>query len=164
MFLKLFSSAARPPGKTLAQIREEFFDTHSAPPPGVSAVMADRVRAIHSIDSFPKFLAAMGIADMPAKLEFTAFLRRTIADSMNAGYSCMPMSQSQLYASAGAGAHGGALTGGAAKPAVGHLVPAYGAPTGLRQVHLLPSIGSRRWSRWRSEGSLKVGSAKIDGL
>jgi hypothetical protein len=97
MFLKLFSSAARVPGKTLVQLRDELFDTHGAPPPGVSASMASKIRTIRSIDSFPKFMTAMGIADMPSKSEFTAFLRRTIKDSMDAGYSIMPMTQSQLF-------------------------------------------------------------------
>lgn len=97
MFLKLFSSAARVPGKTLVQLRDELFDTHGAPPPGVSASMASKIRTIRSIDSFPKFMTAMGITDMPTKSEFTAFLRRTIKDSMDAGYSIMPMTQSQLF-------------------------------------------------------------------
>ncbi|KAL1598817.1 hypothetical protein SLS60_007959 [Paraconiothyrium brasiliense] len=97
MFLKLFSSAARTPGKTLVQLREVLFDTHGAPPPGVTADMAQKIRAIHSINCFPKFLTAMGITQMPARSEFTAFLRRTIGDSVNAGYSRWPMSQSQLY-------------------------------------------------------------------
>jgi ubiquitin-protein ligase/uncharacterized membrane protein YgcG len=97
MFLKLFSSAARPPKKTLVELREALFDTHSAPPPGVSAIMAQRIRRIRDIDSFPAFLTVMGIKEMPNKTEFTSFLRRTITDSVNVGYSCMPMSQSQLY-------------------------------------------------------------------
>ncbi|KAJ4292014.1 protein polyubiquitination [Kalmusia sp. IMI 367209] len=97
MFLRLFSSAARAPGKSLIQLRDELFDTHGAPPPGISADMARKIRAIHAIDSFPKFLTAMGITKIPTKQEFTSFLRRTIGDSIDAGYSCMPMSQSQLY-------------------------------------------------------------------
>ncbi|KAL5402826.1 hypothetical protein PMIN06_010718 [Paraphaeosphaeria minitans] len=97
MFLKLFSSMARTPGKTLVQLREELFDTHSAPPPGVSAIMAQRIRAVQAIDSFPKFLTVMGIAQMPSRSEFTAFLRHTISESVYAGYSRMPMTQSQLY-------------------------------------------------------------------
>ncbi|KAF2442791.1 hypothetical protein P171DRAFT_433190 [Karstenula rhodostoma CBS 690.94] len=97
MFLKLFSSIARTPGRTLVQLREELFDTHSAPPPGVSAIMAQRIRAIQAIDSFPKFLTVMGITQMPPRSEFTAFLRRTIGESIGAGYSRMPMTQSQLY-------------------------------------------------------------------
>ncbi|KAF2028868.1 hypothetical protein EK21DRAFT_68820 [Setomelanomma holmii] len=97
MFLKLFSSAARPANKTLIQLRDALFDTHGAPPPGVSATMAQRIRKIRDINGFPGFLTAMGIKSMPNKAEFTSFLRRTITDSVNAGYSCMPMTQSQLY-------------------------------------------------------------------
>ncbi|KAH7389967.1 hypothetical protein BKA66DRAFT_526840 [Pyrenochaeta sp. MPI-SDFR-AT-0127] len=97
MFLKLFSSAARAPNKSLTELRDELFDTHSAPPPGTSAAMAQRIRSIREINSFPKFLTAMGIQIMPNKAEFTSFLRRTIMDSVKAGYSRMPMSQSQLY-------------------------------------------------------------------
>ena len=97
MFLKLFSSSARVPGKTLVQLRDELFDTHGAPPPGVSASMASKIRTIGLIDSFPKFLTVMGITDIPNKSQFTAFLRRTIKESMDAGYSIMPMTQSQLY-------------------------------------------------------------------
>jgi hypothetical protein len=32
MFLKLFSSAARPPNKSLIELREALFETHGAPP------------------------------------------------------------------------------------------------------------------------------------
>jgi ubiquitin-protein ligase len=97
MFLKLFSSAARPPSKSLTELRDALFDTHGASPPGTSTVMAQRIRKIREINSFPGFLTAMGITDMPSKAEFTSFLRRTINDSVSVGYSCMPMSQSQLY-------------------------------------------------------------------
>ncbi|KAF2828243.1 hypothetical protein CC86DRAFT_207117 [Ophiobolus disseminans] len=97
MFLKLFSSAARPPNKTLVELRDDLFNTHGAPPPGTSAIMAERIRKIRDINSFPAFLMAMGLKHMPNKVEFTAFLKRTINDSVSAGYSCMPMTQNQLY-------------------------------------------------------------------
>ncbi|KAJ4343368.1 hypothetical protein N0V95_006702 [Ascochyta clinopodiicola] len=97
MFLRLFSSSARPAGKSLTELRERLFDSHGAPPPGVSATMAQRIRSIREINGFPGFLRAMGIEDIPSKIEFTAFLRRTITDSVKAGYSVMPMSQSKLY-------------------------------------------------------------------
>jgi ubiquitin-protein ligase len=97
MFLKLFSSSARQPGKSLVNLRETLFDSHGAPPPGVPAVMARRIREVRAIDSFPGFLRAMGIIQIPSKTQFTAFLRRTVADSMEAGYSVMPLSQSKLY-------------------------------------------------------------------
>lgn len=97
MFLKLFSSAVRAPGKSLPQLRDALFDTHSAPPPGTAAKMAEQIRQIRAIDGFPGFLDAMGIKDKPSAEVFTAFLRRTIGDSVSAGYSCMPMTQSELY-------------------------------------------------------------------
>ena len=97
MFLKLFSSSARPAGKTLTDLREALFDSHGAPPSGVSAAMAQRIRVIREINGFPGFLRAMGITNIPSKTQFTAFLRRTITDSVNAGYSVMPLSQSKLY-------------------------------------------------------------------
>jgi ubiquitin-protein ligase len=97
MFLKLFSTAARPEGKSLVEIRDSLFDTHGAPPPGTATNMAQRIRQIREISGFPGFLSAMGIKDLPSKTEFTSFLRRTIGESVQAGYSCMPMSQTQLY-------------------------------------------------------------------
>ncbi|KAF1348224.1 hypothetical protein EJ07DRAFT_169658 [Lizonia empirigonia] len=63
MSLKFFSSSARSPGKSLANIREALFESH----------------------------------DIPSKKQFTSFLRRTITDSVAAGYSIMPLSQSKLY-------------------------------------------------------------------
>jgi ubiquitin-protein ligase len=97
MFLKLFSSAVRPPKKTLTEIRDALFQTHGAPPQGTAAAMAQRIRQIRDIGSFPGFLTAMGIKNIPSKTVFTSFLRRTINDSVAAGYSTMPMSQSELY-------------------------------------------------------------------
>jgi ubiquitin-protein ligase len=97
MFLKLFSSTARPPNKSLSELRDSLFDTHGAPPLGTSTMMAQRIREIRGIDSFPGFLTAMGIRNKPSKTEFTSFLRRTIRDSVQVGYSSMPMSQSKLY-------------------------------------------------------------------
>lgn len=97
MFLKLFSSSARQTGKSLVNLREALFDSHGAPPPGVPAAMAQRIREIRAIDRFPGFLRAMGITEIPSKTHFTAFLRRTVVDSMDAGYSVMPLSQSKLY-------------------------------------------------------------------
>ncbi|KAF3043910.1 hypothetical protein E8E11_000407 [Didymella keratinophila] len=97
MFLKLFSSSARQPGKSFFDLRETLFDSHGAPPPGVSMAMAQRIREIREIDGFPGFLRAMGMTEIPSKTQFTAFLRRTVVDSVEAGYSAMPLSQSKLY-------------------------------------------------------------------
>jgi hypothetical protein len=97
MFLKLFSTSARQPRKSLVQHRETLFDNHGAPPTGVSAAMAERIREIREIDGYPGFLCAMDITEIPSKTHFTAFLRRTVVDSMEIGYSVMPLSQSKLY-------------------------------------------------------------------
>jgi hypothetical protein len=97
MFLKMFSSAARPPNKDLFEIRDSLFDAHGAPPPGTSARMAENIREIQEFNAFPQFLAKMGLKELPSQSQFTAFLRRTITDSIDAGYSKMPLTQSQLY-------------------------------------------------------------------
>ncbi|OAL42903.1 hypothetical protein IQ07DRAFT_593538 [Pyrenochaeta sp. DS3sAY3a] len=97
MFLKLFSSTARPPNKSLVEIREALFERHGAPPPGTSTLMAQQIHEIHEIEGFPAFLASMGIKSIPSKSEFTAFLRRTITESAKIGYSYIPYSQDKLY-------------------------------------------------------------------
>jgi ubiquitin-protein ligase len=97
MFLKLFQKAARPSGKSLVEIRDALFDTHGAPPAGTSTNMAENIRKIKEINAFPQFLAAMGITEPPSKTQFISFLRRTINDSVDAGYSRIPYSPSQLY-------------------------------------------------------------------
>jgi ubiquitin-protein ligase/uncharacterized membrane protein YgcG len=96
MFLKLFTLTARPSNKPLTLIRDELFDNRGMIP-GISTRMAQRIREIRDIDGFPQFLRAMGIENVPSKSEFTAFLRKTVTDSVAAGYSVMPLSQSKLY-------------------------------------------------------------------
>ncbi|KAG9197785.1 hypothetical protein G6514_001065 [Epicoccum nigrum] len=96
MFLKLFTLSARPSNKPLTLIRDELFDNHGMIP-GISKRMAQRIREIREIDGFPRFLRSMGIKNIPSKSEFTAFLRKTVTDSVAAGYSAMPLSQSKLY-------------------------------------------------------------------
>ena len=96
MFLKLFTLSARPSNKPLTLIRDELFDNRGMSP-GISTRMAQRIREIRDIDGFPQFLRAMGIENVPSKSEFTAFLRKSVTDSVAAGYSAMPLSQSKLY-------------------------------------------------------------------
>ncbi|KAF2474464.1 uncharacterized protein BDR25DRAFT_301792 [Lindgomyces ingoldianus] len=97
MFLKLFSSTARNPGKSLDQLCDALFDTHGAPPPGTSAWMAGEIRRIRDINGFPAFLKMMGIKQMPTKEVFTAYLRKTIIESVEQGYSVMHFPQIQAY-------------------------------------------------------------------
>ncbi|KAL8890012.1 MAG: hypothetical protein Q9215_002795 [Flavoplaca cf. flavocitrina] len=98
MFCHLFSRTARgltSNTKTLAQLRDDLFDTHGAPPRGVAASMAQEIRRIKAIDNFPPFLKEMGISDqnIPGKAEFTAFLRKMVVRSVEVGYSKWPISQ-----------------------------------------------------------------------
>ena len=98
MFCHLFSRTARgltSNTKTLAQLRDELFDTHGAPPRGVAASMAQEIRRIKAIDTFPPFLKEMGIRDqnIPGKAEFTSFLRKMVVQSVEVGYSKWPISQ-----------------------------------------------------------------------
>lgn len=84
MFSELFRRTARPPAAylSLAQIRDDLFARHGAPPPGAAARLASEVRRLHSINTFPAFLAEMGLKHIPSAANFTALLRRTVVDSM----------------------------------------------------------------------------------
>ncbi|KAL8923812.1 MAG: hypothetical protein Q9172_002960 [Xanthocarpia lactea] len=97
MFSHLFCKIARGPAaeKPLAQLRDELFDTHGAPPRGLARSMAEEIRRIKSIDSFPPFLMEMGIQEfnLPGKSEWTGFLQNMVRRSAEVGYSCMPISQ-----------------------------------------------------------------------
>ncbi|KAL8860682.1 MAG: hypothetical protein Q9178_003035 [Gyalolechia marmorata] len=97
MFSHLFCKIARGPAaeKPLAQLRDELFDTHGAPPRGLAQSMAEEIRRIKSIDSFPLFLREMGIQEcnLPGKSEWTGFLQNMVRRSAEVGYSCMPISQ-----------------------------------------------------------------------
>lgn len=97
MFGKLFSSSSRKSGKTLVQLRDKLFDTHGAPPSGTSARMAQQIKHIHNISNFPSFLKLMGIQQMPTKENFSSFLKRTIRESENIGYSALRLTQTQAF-------------------------------------------------------------------
>ncbi|KAL8872030.1 MAG: hypothetical protein Q9174_002273 [Haloplaca sp. 1 TL-2023] len=102
MFCHLFCKTARglTVNKTLAQLRDELFDMHGAPPRGVAQSMAQEIRRIKTIDAFPPFLKGMGIQDrnIPTKAEFTSFLRRMVVQSVDVGYSKFPITQSAALA------------------------------------------------------------------
>lgn len=98
MFLNLFRlTAVGNPRKPLSQLANEAFQRHGAPPRGSAKHLANCIRGIHLIDSFSDFFDAMG---MGARGDdwFTHLLRECIRDSINKGYSKMPITQSQaLY-------------------------------------------------------------------
>ncbi|KAI1505970.1 hypothetical protein F5X99DRAFT_366736 [Biscogniauxia marginata] len=88
MFSELFRRTARPSHqKPLAQVRDELFDRHGAPPRDAAGHLASEVRRLHTIDNFPAFLREMGIRKVPSPANFTNVLRETVLSSMRKGYS-----------------------------------------------------------------------------
>ena len=96
MFLNTFrrtiNRGAGKDKKTLIQLRDELFDAHGAPPRGMAAQLANDIKAIQQVDTFPKFLMNMGLAPPPAS-QFTKFLRDCVEDSVRKGYSVWGISQ-----------------------------------------------------------------------
>jgi len=104
MFMKLFSSTARSeahdkiltPDQIRLELRNKLFQSHSAPSPSVSISIARKIRQIHTINNFSDFLMNMGIA-APTKEGLCGFLKKTIGESVERGYSEKPLSQGQAY-------------------------------------------------------------------
>ncbi|KAH7355126.1 hypothetical protein BKA65DRAFT_234302 [Rhexocercosporidium sp. MPI-PUGE-AT-0058] len=97
MFLNLFRRVAvGSPRKPLSVLRDEAFERHGAPPRGSAKGLADSIKRIHQVSSFPEFLAHMGIKTQDVSKEwFTTFLKECIQDSIKKGYSGMPVNQGQ---------------------------------------------------------------------
>jgi len=83
--------------KPLVQLRDEAFDRHGAPPMGTAKGLAESIRLIREIKSFPEFLASMDI-EIPSAAWFTQFLRTCMEESVKKGYSSMPINQGQALA------------------------------------------------------------------
>ena len=99
MFQALFYRTARAAsGKPISAIRDELFDAHGAPPQGAAEKMAAEIREIRTVNTWPAFFEVMGLEQKPNKEDFCAFLKRTIEDSVKAGYSKMPVGQGQALA------------------------------------------------------------------
>jgi ubiquitin-protein ligase len=79
--------------KTVSQLRDEMFDRHGAPPKGASTRLANDIKRLHAVNTFPDFLKAMGVQKMPTAAEFTTFLRRSVEESVAKGYSVWGLSQ-----------------------------------------------------------------------
>lgn len=95
MFLNLFRTTVRPDHtKSPASLRQELFDRYGAPPSGTAAQFAKKVKEYHGIDSFPAFLLAMGLEAPQAKV-FTTWLRQSVQDSMDKGYSAWAVQQNE---------------------------------------------------------------------
>lgn len=82
--------------RTLVQLRDSLFDAHGSPPPGAAERLANNVRQLQEVKTFPEFLTIMGLKPPGAK-EFTSFLRRTLDDSVKAGYSVWGISQERAF-------------------------------------------------------------------
>ena len=103
MLLALFCQTARgqaPLGQapSLASLCDAIFAFHGATPPGITEYMAGEIRRIKYIDSFPPFFIAMGLTELPTKETLTGFLRSTVKESEEVGYSRMPLTQGDLLA------------------------------------------------------------------
>jgi hypothetical protein len=81
--------------KPIEQRCKELFDHHGAPPPGAAASLAEQVRKIQRVNDFPNFLSRMGVQTMPKKDEFTKWLRGTLSDSVDKGYSKWALNQQE---------------------------------------------------------------------
>ncbi|TKA63076.1 hypothetical protein B0A55_12608 [Friedmanniomyces simplex] len=81
----------------LKERRDELFSRHGAPPEGAAAQLAASIRSIQKVETFPAFLQAMEVP-MPSKAEFTRFLRRTVCDSVEKGYSKWTLKREEALA------------------------------------------------------------------
>ena len=97
MFLNLMRQTVAPAGtrKTLQGRRDDLFSRHGGPPYGAAAGLAAAIRKIQQINSFPEFLHAMSITEPMNKSRFTSFLRNTVHDSMDKGYSKWALRQQE---------------------------------------------------------------------
>ena len=80
---------------SIQQRCKDLFDRHGAPPPGAAAALAEQVRKIQRVNDFPNFLKVMGVQIMPRKDEFTKWLRATLSDSVDKGYSKWALTQQE---------------------------------------------------------------------
>jgi ubiquitin-protein ligase len=98
MFLNLFRKTInRGTGqerKSLTAMRDELFDAYGSPPAGTAARLAQGIRAIGQVDTFPKFLQRMDLV-APTAGQFTQFLRDSMEESVRKGYSVWGVSQAR---------------------------------------------------------------------
>ena len=80
--------------KTLVQLRDELFGAHGAPARGMAAQLANDIKAIQQVDTFPKLLVNVGLSPPPAS-QFTKFLRECVEDSVRKGYSVWGINKSE---------------------------------------------------------------------
>ncbi|KAE9974176.1 hypothetical protein BLS_003257 [Venturia inaequalis] len=78
---------------TLDSMQQTLFRTHGVPGPGVAAGIAQSIRQIQKVDNFVDFLKAMDVKVLPKKSEFVNFLKKTVTESMERGYSKWALTQ-----------------------------------------------------------------------
>ena len=83
--------------RTLQDVREELFNRHGSPPAGTAAALAASIRRIQEVKTFPSFLQNMEVP-VPTAAEFTRFLRRSVQESVEKGYSTWALSQERALA------------------------------------------------------------------
>lgn len=83
--------------RTLQDIRDELFNRHGSPPAGTAAALAASIRRIQEVKTFPSFLLNMEVP-VPTAAEFTRFLRRSVQESVEKGYSTWALSQERALA------------------------------------------------------------------
>ncbi|KAK4554746.1 hypothetical protein LTR86_008248 [Recurvomyces mirabilis] len=89
-----FPSPANTDPQILTQIRTDLFARHGAPPPGAAAKLAAEIRNIQRVKTFPAFLMAMDVP-IPTQAAFTQFLRKTVSESVEKGYSRWGLTQEE---------------------------------------------------------------------
>lgn len=78
---------------TVDSMQQTLFRTHGVLSPGVAAVIAQSIRRIQKVDIFVDFLKAMDVKVLPKKSDFVNFLKKTITESMDKGYSKWALTQ-----------------------------------------------------------------------
>lgn len=78
MFQALFYKIARPANTPISDICEDAFDRHGAPPHGTAERLAQDIRHLKTVNSFPDFFDVMGIDYESIKADFPGFLKGSI--------------------------------------------------------------------------------------
>lgn len=81
-------------GARLVRIRDVLFQHHGAPPPGTAARVAGELRRLQTFRGFVPFLGYMKLR-IPSAVGFSAFLRRTIGESVEKGYSVRALGEDE---------------------------------------------------------------------
>ena len=71
---------------SLVEVRDQLFKRHGAPPDGIAASLVQQISELPKTNTFLRFLKYMGVTT-PRKAVFCEFLRQTVRDSIEKGYS-----------------------------------------------------------------------------